>query len=108
MLSSTTAMTTAKINPAALVITASSGTMTFGGTPPMISAMYSGFANGETAANLTTQPVCGTTATSASPVGTYMSACSGAVDSNYMISYASGVVTVTAASTMTAVSSSNN
>src|SRR6202011_1867538 len=95
MLSSTTATTTAKINTAALVITASSGTMTFGGTPPMISAMYSGFATGETAANLMTQPVCGTTATSVSPVGTYVSSCSGAVDSNYMISYVPGIVTVT-------------
>ena len=101
-------MTTATIKPAALIITASSGPMTFGGTPPMISAMYSGFANGKTAANLTTQPVCGTTATSASPVGTYVSSCSGAVDNNYMISYVPGVVTVTAASTMTAVSSSEN
>ena len=108
MLSSTTSTTTAKINTAALIITASSGMMMFGGAPPMISAMYSGFVNGETPANLTAQPVCGTNATSASPVGSYMSSCSGAVDTNYTISYVPGVVTVTAASTMTAVSSSEN
>ena len=107
-LSSTTSTTTAKINTAALIITASSGMMMFGGAPPMISAMYSGFVNGETPANLTAQPVCGTNATSASPVGSYMSSCSGAVDTNYTISYVPGVVTVTAASTMTAASSSEN
>jgi hypothetical protein len=39
---------------------------------------YAGFVNGETAASLTTQPTCSTTATSSSPVGSYPSSCSGA------------------------------
>jgi len=80
-------------NPAPLVITASSGSMNYGGTPPIITPNYAGFVNGNTAASLTTKPTCSTTATSASPAGTYPSSCSGAVDSNYSISYVNGSVT---------------
>jgi hypothetical protein len=83
---------------AALVITASSATMTPGGTMPTITPSYSGFVNGDTAASLTTPPTCSTTATPSSPAGFYPSTCSGAVDSNYAISYVSGTVTVTAVS----------
>ena len=53
---------------------------------PTITPSYSGFVNGDTAASLTTQPTCSTTATSSSSVGTYASTCSGAADPNYMIS----------------------
>ena len=49
--------------------------------------------NGDTSASLTTQPICSTTATSHSPAGSYPSTCTGAVDSNYTISYVSGTVT---------------
>src|SRR5271157_2519696 len=82
--------------PAPLVITASSGSMTYGGTAPTITPGYSGFVNGDTPASLTTPPTCSTTATSHSPVGSYPSSCSGAVNSNYAISYVNGTVTVTA------------
>jgi hypothetical protein len=66
-----------------LVITASSGSMTYGGHVPAVTAAYSGFVNGDTAASLTTQPTYSTTASSSSPVGTYESSCSGAVDPDY-------------------------
>src|SRR5207244_1394637 len=46
---------------------------------------------------LTTPPTVSTTATAASGVGTYPITASGAVSSNYAISYASGTLTVTAA-----------
>jgi hypothetical protein len=82
------------VSAAALKITASSGTMPYGGTVPAITALYSGFANGDNASSLTTQPICSTTATSSSPVGSYASTCSGAADSNYTISYLPGSVTV--------------
>jgi len=75
---------------------------------PAINPSYSGFVNGDTFANLTAQPICTTKATNTSPVGTYPSSCSGAVDSNYTISYAAGSVTVNSASTTTAVRSSAN
>ena len=82
---------------ASLVITASDGSMTYGGTPPTITPSYSGFENGDTSASLTTQPTCSTTATSHSPAGSYPSTCSGAADSNYTIGYVGGTVTDSAA-----------
>ncbi|MGD1104528.1 MAG: protease pro-enzyme activation domain-containing protein, partial [Terriglobia bacterium] len=92
---------------APLVITASSASMTYGGTPPTITPSYSGFVNGDTASSLTTQPTCSTTATAHSPVGSYPSSCSGAVDPNYSFTYVPGNVTVGKASlTITASSTS--
>ena len=88
---------TLTITPAALTITAGNGTMIYGGTVPAIAPGYSGFVNGDTAASLTTAPTCSAGATSASPVGSYASSCSGAVDANYTITYPTGTVTVTAA-----------
>ncbi len=91
-----TAMVTLTVNQAALTITASSASMSYGSTPPVITASYSGFVNGDTAASLTTAPTCSTTATSSSAAGTYPSSCSGAVDANYKITYVPGTVTVMA------------
>ena len=84
------------VNAATLTITASNGSMTYGGSVPTITPAYSGFVNGDTASSLTTLPTCSTTATSSSPVSppTYPSSCSGAVDSNYSIGYVAGSVTV--------------
>ena len=83
-----------QVNTAPLSIAASSDSMTYGGTAPTITPLYSGFVNGDTAASLTTAPTCSTTATSSSPVGSYPTSCSGAVDSNYTITYAPGAVVV--------------
>jgi large repetitive protein len=82
------------VGKVALTITASSGSMIYGGTAPNITAGYAGFVNSDSSASLTTQPVCSTTATSHSAVGSYPSSCSGAVDANYTISYTAGSVTV--------------
>ena len=95
------------VGPAPLAITASSSSMTYGGTAPTINASYSGFVNGDDAGSLTTTPACSATATSSSPVGSYPSSCSGAVDDNYTVSYVSGAVVVKAAPlTVTASSAS--
>jgi hypothetical protein len=85
---------TLTVSPAGtLTITASSPTMTYGGTVPAITPIYSGFVNGESATP--TPPTCTTTATSTSLPGTYTSTCSGAVDTNYSaINYVAGTVTV--------------
>ena len=70
---------------------------------PTLTASYSGFVDGDTSANLTTQPTLTTTATAGSQVGSYTITASGAVDPDYTISYASGTLTVTtAALTITA------
>jgi subtilase family serine protease len=95
------------VNPAPLTVTASSGSMNYGGTSPTVTPTYSGFVNNETPSSLTTQPTCSTTATSASSVSgnPYSTSCDGAVDSNYAFGYVEGSVTVTpAALTITAAS----
>ena len=40
------------VGPAPLAVAASSGSMSYGGTVPTISASYSGFVNGDSAASL--------------------------------------------------------
>jgi MBG domain-containing protein/Big-like domain-containing protein/centrosomal CEP192-like protein/HYDIN/CFA65/VesB family protein len=101
---------TLTVNKAVLTITASSGMMTFGGTVPIVVPIYSGFVAGDSAASLTTNPICSTAATSTSPVSVtpYATACSGAVASNYVITYVSGGITVAQATTTIAISSSLN
>jgi MBG domain (YGX type)/Putative Ig domain len=90
---------TLTVDQAPLTVTASGGSMTYGGTVPAITPAYTGFVTGDSAASLTTAPTCSTTATPASPVGSYPSICTGAVDPDYSISYVSGQVTVTQATT---------
>ena len=82
-----------------LVITASSASVTVGAGAPTITAGYQGFANGDSATKLTTQPTCSTTYTSTSVVGTYPSSCTGAADPNYTITYVPGTVTAAAVAT---------
>jgi hypothetical protein len=88
---------TLNVTPAALTITANNATKAYGAAVPTLSVSYSGFVNGDTSGSLTTQPTVTTTATQASPVGTYPTTASGAVDPNYAITYAPGTLTVTKA-----------
>jgi hypothetical protein len=80
--------------PYLLSITASSATMTQGGSVPAITPSFLGFVNGDTPASLSTQPTCTTTATATSLPGSYPSSCSGASDPDYAIEYVDGTVTV--------------
>ncbi|HEY2050247.1 MAG TPA: MBG domain-containing protein [Caulobacteraceae bacterium] len=94
---------TLTIGKAALTITADNQASTYGGSIPTLTASYSGFVNGDTAASLTTAPAVSTAATSASPANTYAITASGAVDNNYAISYVAGTLTIgKAALTITA------
>ncbi|HTW05708.1 MAG TPA: lamin tail domain-containing protein [Streptosporangiaceae bacterium] len=80
-----------------LTIRASSPTMTAGRTVPAITASYSGFVSGDSAASLPIAPTCWTSATSSSPPGTYPTYCRGAADPDYTIdasSYVSGRLTI--------------
>ena len=86
---------TLTVNPVALTITASNGSMTYGGTVPTITPAYNGLQNSDIAP--ATPATCSTMATGASAVGSYSSSCSGTVDSNYTISYLPGSVNVTPA-----------
>ena len=94
------------LNAAPLTITASPTSTTYG-TAPAVTASYSGFVNTDSSSNLTTQPTCVSTVLATSPVSgspyTGANTCSGAVDSNYTISYVAGTATVgKAALTITA------
>jgi len=94
---------TLTISKGNLVITAPSPTMVYGGPLPTFTPTYSP----AVPVPPFTAPVCTTTATASSPVGTYSIYCSGAVDPNYTIAYVSGTLTVTpAALTITAPSPS--
>jgi hypothetical protein len=86
--------------PTPLTITASSLSVTYGSPVPAITASYTGYVTPDTSTTLSTatkQPICTTVYTATSPVGTYSTSCSKAVDTNYTISYATGLVTVTGA-----------
>ena len=86
------------VTPAPLTVTANSQTRDVGVTTAL-TVTYTGFKNGETSAALTTQPTVSTTATTASPVGTYPITATGAVDPNYAFTYVPGILTITAAGT---------
>ncbi|WP_183865510.1 MBG domain-containing protein, partial [Pedobacter cryoconitis] len=91
--------------PAALTITAGSKNKIYGAALPALTYSATGFVNGDTFARLTTQPVLSTIATAASSVAgnPYAITVSGAVSTNYNISYMPGSLTVTpAALTITA------
>ena len=88
---------TLTVTPVALTITANSQTKAYGAGLPTLTALYSGFVNGDTSASLTTLATVTTTATAASHVSgdPYSITASGAADSDYTISYAPGTLTVT-------------
>ena len=89
---------TLTVTTAPLTITAVNQTKVYGAALPSLTASYSGFVNGDTAASLTTQPTLATTATASSHVSgnPYAITASGAADTDYSISYVAGTLTVTA------------
>jgi hypothetical protein len=88
------------ITPASLTITADDQSKLYGAALPTLTASYSAFANGDSAASLSTAPMLSTTATAASHVTStpYAITASGAVDADYTISYVEGGLTITPAS----------
>jgi gliding motility-associated-like protein len=102
-----TATQTITVNKAILTITADSQSKTYGSGNPALTATYSGFVNGETAASLAAQPTLTTAATTTSGAGTYPITVSGATAANYTITYAAGTLTVNPATlTVTAANKS--
>ena len=82
------------INKAPLTIKADDLAKFQGDVNPTLTATYTGFVNGETESVLLTLPTLVTTATQASPIGTYPITASGASAQNYEISYLDGVLSV--------------
>jgi RHS repeat-associated protein len=99
---------TLTVTQAALTITADNKTKAYGAALPTLTASYSGFVNGDTAASLTTQPTLSTTATANSPLGNYPITVSGAADSDYTISYINGTLAIVQYGTTTTVVSNAN
>jgi len=89
--------------PASLTITANSTNKVYGAALPQFAASYSGFVNGDTTNNLTTQVTLATGASASSPIGSYTITASDAAGSNYTIGFVSGSLTIDpAALTITA------
>ena len=82
------------INKAPLTIKADDLAKFQGDVNPTLTATYTGFVNGETESVLLTLPTLVTTATQASPIGTYPITASGASAQNYEISYLDGVLSI--------------
>ncbi|WP_158798400.1 MBG domain-containing protein [Pedobacter sp. L105] len=79
----------------ALTITADNKTKIQGTANPPLTASYSGFVNGDTNDQLTTQPNLSTTAVLSSSANTYPITVNGAASTNYTINYVPGILTVT-------------
>src|SRR6185436_15786953 len=62
---------TLTVNAATLTVTAVNATRAYGAANPTLTVNYSGFVNGDKVAAVTTPATATTTATAASPVGTY-------------------------------------
>ena len=84
------------VTPAPLTITADDKSMDYGGAVPALTARYSGFIDGDTAANLTTPPTLTAPATATAHVAQspYIITATGAVDPDYSITYVPGKLTV--------------
>ena len=82
------------ISPATLYAQADNKTMNYGSAVPNLTITYTGFANGDNVSVLTTQPTISTTATSASPVGTYPITVTGGTAANYTVYPLPGVLTI--------------
>lgn len=82
------------VNQALLTITADNQTKAQGTSNPPLTISFAGFVNNDTPADLTTQPVTTTLATTNSAVGEYAINLSGATSSNYDILQLSGILTI--------------
>jgi hypothetical protein len=87
---------TLSITPAPLTITANNVSKMYGAALPALSATYTGFVNGESAASLAALPILATTAVASSSVAPsgYAIIASGASDPDYSISYQAGTLLV--------------
>ncbi len=97
------------INPATLTITANSTNRLYGGANPTFGYTPNGFVNGDTPSVLSGSPGLTTTATSASPVGSYtITATSGSLGAaNYGFNFVNGLLTVGKATLTVAANNTN-
>jgi hypothetical protein len=105
-----TATVTLTVNKANLTVTANNASRVYGAANPAFTPIYSGFVNGDTSVVLTGSPSLTTTATAASPVGSYtITAAAGTLSAaNYSFTFVNGTLTVTKATSVLSVTSSLN
>jgi gliding motility-associated-like protein len=89
---------TLTVNKATLTITAEDKSRLYGVANPVLTAVYSGFVNGDSQTALTKLPVLVTVANSSSLPGLYPITASGATSANYTFNYVPGKLTVIALS----------
>ena len=85
---------TLTVTKAALTIQAEAKSKAYGAALSALTAVFTGFVNGDTAASLDSPVSLSTTATATSGVGTYPITASGASDVNYTIALEAGTFTV--------------
>jgi hypothetical protein len=109
-LGSTSAATVQNVTPAFLTVTANNASKVYGTANPAFTPIYSGFVNGDTSAVLTGSPSLTTTATAASPAGSYpITAAAGTLAAaNYSFVFVNGTLTITKATSSLSVSSTIN
>ena len=82
------------VTPASLVVTAPNVVKAYGQAIPTLTASYSGFVNGDSAAGLTTQATLSTTATAASAPGLYPILPGGGSSADYTIVNVPGTLNI--------------
>jgi hypothetical protein len=95
--SPTTTSVPIQVEAAPLMVSADNHTKSYGSSVPVLTTTFSGFVNGDTAASLTQPVVLTTTATAASPVGTYPITASGGASPNYNLMLSNGRLDITPA-----------
>jgi hypothetical protein len=88
---------TISVTPAALLVSADSTNRPYGQTNPPFTASFIGFVSGDDAGDLEGQLIFDTLARTNSPIGSYEVSPSGLASSNYTLSFAIGMLTITAA-----------
>jgi len=98
------------VNRAVLTVTANNASQVYGTANPTLTPSYSGFVNGDTGAVLTGFPSLTTTATAASPTGSYtITAAAGTLSAaNYSFAFVNGTLTITKATSSLSVTSTIN
>ena len=104
---SATNYVTINVERKALTVTAEDVTVVHG-APIVLTASYDGFVNGDTAEDLDFPASITSDATPSSNIGSYPIIVSGASDANYSISFVSGNLTITRATTTGVLTSSLN
>ena len=86
------------VAPASLTIFAADKSKLYGDALPILTAVYSGFVNGDAATDLDVPPTLSTIADETSSVGNYQIIASSASDANYTISFINGTLSIIPAS----------